>query len=117
MVGGDAADTLPLLTHGFTVSYSHKCLYLGAWFTDDRKIITAMKLHETSSEVTVNQFTLFCASNTEMSFTYKRQLFDAAMSGALLYSTETWFATTLKAQYNKSVRSLLDVRPNTSINL
>ena len=81
---------------------------------------TVMKLHDTSNEATVNKFTIFCASNTEMPFTVKKQVFDAAMSGALLYSTETWFTNNpkrLQAQYNKSVRSLLGVRPNTSSDL
>lgn len=42
------------------------------------------------------------------------------MSGSLLYSTETWFTGNpkrLKAQYDRSVRSLLGVRHNTSIAL
>ena len=46
------------------------------------------KPHETSSEMTVNKFTVFCTANTEMPFMYKRQVFDTAMSGAMVYSTE-----------------------------
>ena len=120
VVGGDEADALPLLVRGANISYSNKYLYLGAWFTDDGKINTVMKLHESSNEATVNKFAIFCASNTEMPFTYKRQVFDAAMSGSLLYSRETWFTGNpkkLKAQYDRSVRSLLGVRHNTSIAL
>ncbi|MPC52923.1 hypothetical protein E2C01_046804 [Portunus trituberculatus] len=55
-----------------------------------------------------------------MPFSFKRQVFEVAMNGTLLYSTETWLTNDtkrLKAQYNAPVRSLLGVRHNTSIDL
>ena len=55
----------------------------------------------------MNKFLIFCASNTEMPFTYKRQVFDAAMNGALLYSAETWFTNNPK----KTQGSIQEVSP------
>ena len=51
---------------------------------------------------------------------YKRVVFDAAVTSSLLYSTESWLSNNVKRiekQYNQLVRCLLGVRKNTSINM
>lgn len=79
-----------------------------------------LKLHESSSEAVINKFSIFCASNTQMPFVYKKTLFEAAVMSSLLYSSETWLKRKTKVtekQYNKPVKSLLGVGKNRSMNL
>ena len=55
-----------------------------------------------------------------MPFTYKKLVFDAAITSSLLYSAESWFTDSIRPienQYNQLVRCLLGVRKNTSIDL
>lgn len=120
VVNGEECDKQCLTSGGITVNYTAQYLYLGAWFTDSSTMDSVMTLHETSSESIINKFSIFCASNTTMPFIYKRAVFDAAVTSALLYSSESWFTGKMKViekQYNKLVKCLLGVRKNTSINL
>ena len=55
-----------------------------------------------------------------MPFVYKKKVFDAAVTSALLYSSESWLTNKFKSlerQYNMMIKCLLGVRKNTSINL
>ena len=55
-----------------------------------------------------------------MPFVYKKKVFDAAVTSALMYSCESWLTDHVKGlerQYNTLVKCLLSVRKNTSINL
>ena len=113
-------DKMPLNVQGHVISYCHQYLYLGAWFTDTGKMKDVMELHEARSQSVVNKFAIFCASNTDMPYCYKRKVFDAAVLSALTYSCESWLTdncTALTSQYSKLVKCLLGVRKNTSINL
>ncbi len=65
------------------------CVF-GAWFTDSAKTDEILRLHEASSEAVVNKFSIFCASNTQMPFIYKRTVFEESVMSSLLYSSETW---------------------------
>ena len=120
VINGTSADRTPLLVNDISIDYTHKYMYLGAWFSDDNKIDTIMKLHEAGCEATVNKFAVFCASNTDMPFIFKQQVLDAAITSALLYSTESWFTNNpkrLTSQYNKIIKCALGIRVNTSTNL
>ena len=103
-----------------TVNYTNRYLYLGAWFTDTGKTDDVLRLHEPSNEAAINKFSIFCTANTQMPFVYKKKVFDAAITSAMLYSCETWLTNKFKGlerQYNKLIRCLLGVRKNTSMNL
>ena len=76
-------DKTPLNVQGRVIHYCHKYKYLGAWFTDTGTTIDAMRLHEVGSQSIVNKFSIFCESNTDMPFMYKRKVFDAAVMSAL----------------------------------
>ena len=78
-----------LVSGGVSVTYSSRYLYLGAWFTDSAKTADALELHEAAGEAVVNEFSIFCASNTRMPFVYKRKVLDAAVMSSLLYSSES----------------------------
>ena len=80
-----------LVSGGVTVNYTAQYLYLGAWFTESATMDSIMTLHEKTSEAVINRFSIFRASNTTMPFIYKRAVFDAAVTSALLYSSESWF--------------------------
>lgn len=113
-------DKDPLVTQGNVITYCERYMYLGAWFTDRTNMNEVMKLHEAGSESVVNKFAVFCAANTDMPYYYKKKVFDAAVTSALLYSTETWLTNNYKyvaRQYSKLVKSLLAVRKNTSNDL
>ncbi len=53
--------------------YSPEYLYLGAWFTDSATMDTIMALQSRSNEAIMNNFSIFCASNTRMPFIYKKK--------------------------------------------
>ena len=120
VINGNERDKRSLKVDDICVSYSPRYLYLGAWFTDTGQIGDIMKCHEVGSEATVNKFSIFCAANTQMPFLYKKKVFEAAVTAAMLYSCESWLTNRRKGietQYNKLVKCLLGVRKNTSINL
>lgn len=120
VINGDERDKQCLTSGGVSVSYTGQYLYLGAWFTESATMDSVMALHQTASEAIINKFSIFCASNTTMPFMYKRVVFDAAVTSALLYGAESWFTGKMKViekQYSKLVKCLLGVRKNTSINL
>lgn len=120
VINGDEYDRQSLNSGGVQVQYCNQYLYLGAWFTDAARTNTVTALHHTASETIVNKFAIFCASNTLMPFVYKKKVFDAAVTSALLYSCESWFSNNLKSiekQYNKLIKCLMGVRKNTSVNL
>ena len=87
VVNGEEGDKQCLETNEVKASYSHRYLYLGAWFTDTAKMDHIMALHEISGEAVVNKFSIFCAGNTQMPFIYKKKVFDAAVMTSLMYSS------------------------------
>ena len=120
VINHEKNDKLKLKVQGHDINYCQQYLYLGAWFTDTTKMDKVIELHEASGEMVVHKFAVFCASNTNMPYSFKRKVFDAAVTSALLYSTETWLTNKFKRiekQYNKLIKCLLAVRKNTSINL
>ena len=120
VVNGHAIDREDLKVNSIAVSYTHRYLYLGAWFTDSGRIKDIVSVHETSNEAVVSKFVIFCAANSEMPYAYKRRVFDAAVISSLLYSCESWLTKNIKGiegQDNKLMKCLLGVRKNTSNNL
>ncbi len=117
VVRGTDEDRLPLTVRNIKIDCVHKYLYLGAWICDDAKMNTVLDLHETVNEMQLNKFAIFCAANNIMPYTYKRKVFDAAVTSALLYSSETWLTNNPRkiiVQYNRAVKNLLGVRKFTS---
>lgn len=113
-------DTVPLMTRNIKIDYVHTYLYLGAWITDDAKMNTVLALHEATNETHLNKFAIFCAANSNMPYIYKRKVFDAAVTSALLYSSETWLVNhpkKLVTQYNRAMKCLLGVRKYSSPDL
>ena len=93
----------PLDVEGTKIGYSSQYLYLGAWFSESRRLSDILALHEKSNQATVNKFAIFCAANTQMPFIYKKLVFDAAVTSSLLYSAESWLTDKVKPierQYN-----------------
>ena len=120
VINNSNVDKIPLNVQGHVINYCPQYLYLGAWFTDTGNMKDVMKLHEARNQSVVNKFAIFCASNTDMPYCYKRKVFDAAVLSALTYSCESWLidnCNCLTSQYNKLVKCLLGVRKNTCINL
>lgn len=120
VINGDDNDRQSLNSGEVQVQYCSQYQYLGAWFIDSARTDNAMALRNIASEAIVNKFAIFCASNTLMPLVYKKKVFNAAVTSALLYSSESWCSNKLKSiekQYNKLVKCLLGVRRNTSVNL
>lgn len=68
----------------------------------------------------VNKFAIFCAVNTEVPYVYKKKVFDAVVTSALKYSSETWIMYNPKGlicQYNQLIKCSIGVRQNTAISL
>ncbi len=81
---------------------------------------TVANLHETMNEAHINKSAIFCTANNNMPYIYKRIVFDAEVTSALLYSAETWLLDHPKKlilQYNRAVKCLLSVRKYTSPDL
>ena len=120
VINNEECDKRDLVVEGVTVKYCNKYLYLGAWLTDSGKVEDVLKLHEANNEAIVNKFSIFCVANSKMPFVYRKKVFDAAVTAAMLYSCESWLAKNLKRlerQYNTMIKCLLGVRKNTSTNL
>ena len=79
VINGQECDRQSLLSGEVNVNYVSEYLYLGAWFTDSGKSESAVARHVVASETIVNNFAIFCASNTQMPFIYKKIVFDAAV--------------------------------------
>ena len=120
VINGDENDRLDFTYKHITVKHQPTYLYLGAWITESGKIKDAIKLHVEHNSNLVNKFAIFCSANSSMPFKFKRKVFDAAITSALLYSTESWTTNSIKSlekQYHSMIKCLLNVRPNTSIKL
>ena len=120
VINGNTEDRLPFRYKGITVNNISKYLYLGSWVTETGRVRDAIKLHEEHNGNLVNKFAIFCSANTTMPFRIKRAVFDAAVTSALVYGTESWLTNNTKAletQYNTMVKCLLGVRSNTSMKL
>lgn len=68
-----------------------------------------MQMHHTASEAKDNKFAIFCTSSTVIDFIYKRDVLDAAVTSALLYSCKSWINNNLKVlekQSNKLIKCL-----------
>ncbi len=120
VIRGTEEDTVPLAAHDIKIDYVDNYLYLGVWITDDMRMNTVANLHETMNEAHINKSAIFCTANNNMPYIYKRIVFDAEVTSALLYSAETWLldhSKKLILQYNRAVSCLLSVRKNTSPDL
>ena len=82
VINGKEADRQDLRAGGVTVSYAARYLYLGAWLTNTANMNDVITLHETGNETLVNIFSIFCTTNTQMPFTYKRKVIDAPVTSA-----------------------------------
>ena len=113
-------DKLPLYTNNVELQCFPKYLYLGAWFTDDGNVSSAISLHDTAMSDLVNKFAIFCNVNRDMPYLYKLRVFNAALLSSLLYSSETRLTSNVKrvmSHYNQLVKCLLGVKKNTPTNL
>ena len=120
VINSDSNDQRPLNSRGKTIRYSEKYLYLGSWFTDDGKPVSALKLHEPAHQSSLNKFAIFCHTNTTMPYYYKSLVMDAAVVSSVFYGCETWLTSNpvhAIRMYDKMIKCLLGVRPNTSIKL
>jgi hypothetical protein len=78
-----------------------------------------VKLHAADCGKQLNKFAIFVAKNRSMPFHLKRNVLNAALFSAMLYSCETWLVTNTKEvqkHYMAAIKLLLGVR-GTSTNL
>ena len=85
VINGEDCNKLCLTSEGKSVNYATRYLYFGAWFIDSAKMDEILKLHEASSEAVLYKFFIFCASNTQMPFIYKKAVFEAAVMSSLQF--------------------------------
>ena len=120
VINSEPTDKEPLIVGDKVINYCWKYLYLGAWFTDDAKTKSALKLHENNLQDNLNKFIIFCKVNTEMPYYYKSLVMDAAVVSSIFYGCESWLTENpdiaIKT-YNQLLKRLLGVRPNTSPDL
>ena len=120
VINGTLNDRLPFGYKGIIVKNTSQYLYLGAWVCESGRIKDVIKLHEEYASNLINKFSIFCSSNTNMPFKIKREVFNSAVTSALIYSTESWCTNNIKpieAHYHTMIRCLMGVRSNTSVKL
>lgn len=73
---------------------------VGEWFSDSGRNAAAARRHEAASETVMNKFSIFNASYSQMSFIYRRMVFDAA---PLPCSAELWLTNKIKYWRNNTI--------------
>ena len=120
VINGNSEDKLPITWEDVTIKNINSYLYLGSWFTEDGSMKSVLSLHEQKVVENFNKFSIFCAVNTNMPFSFKYRVFNSAIVSSLTYGSESWLCDSfpkIKKYYNQMLRCLLGVRPNTSIEL
>ena len=88
VINPDTGDKQPLNVYEKNIEYCVNYKYLGSWFTDDGKMKSVLKLHESAHQITCNKFAIFCEANTELPYYYKSLVMDAAAESSIFYGCE-----------------------------
>lgn len=117
VIGADPKSNPVLKYGGLTVSNCEIYTYLGAVFTQDGKVKSAIDAHYLEKSKHVQKFISFISKNIDFPFWIKHKVFDAALMSALLYSAEAWLAKDIahiETAYMTLVKTLLGVRKTTA---
>ena len=121
VIGGKEDDRTLFVVDGLTIRNVDSYTYLGSVVTQDASIPSSVKAHCRSKAAHAIKFEAFAKKNTDMPFVIKKKVFDAALSSAILYASETWISQGAWREaaplYAACVRTLLGVRKTTATDL
>ena len=119
-INGRAEDLADIIVDDLTVQHTDLYIYLGAAFTSDGGISSAVRAQMISKAKDFNKFISFLNKNNDLPFILKRKVFETAFIPAILYGCESWLNGDLKPvkkMYNEAMKHLLGVRYNTCTDL
>ena len=115
VINGKAEDRRPVASGNIIVEHTQRYVYLGAVFTDDGKLATALQSHCDDKRKHVLKFMSFVQKNAEFPFCVKKKVLDAALLSSVLYSCESWIGSDselkpVQQSYISAIKALLGVR-------
>ena len=116
VLSGRPEDSRPLHINDLTIESCSSYNYLGALFTSDGLVTSAVRAHAEAKMCQVLKFVNFLKKNNDIPFAVKRRVFDAALMSSLLYGCESWLNADLRPMvklYNWAIKQLLGVRLTT----
>ena len=116
VINGNSGSRAPIVIDNEKVDNCESYVYLGAVFTQDAKIESVLAIDCKDKYKHVLKFFTFVAKNCNFPFGVKKNVFQAAILSAILYSCESWLSNSVKAigrLYMSLVKSLLGVRIST----
>ena len=101
-----------------TIENCNMYTYLGCIFTQDGNLRSAVKAQCTSKIPHVAKFEAFISKHRDAPYLVKEQVFEAALSTAILYSCESWLSAAAAEcalnMYTQCIRCMLSVRKTTA---
>jgi hypothetical protein len=120
-INGLEADRSSLIVGTSTIRNCDRYTYLGAIYTQDGQVNSAIRAQCQSKMCHVVKFEAFIKKNSDMPFPMKRKVFESALISSILYGCESWLsnsaATIVGPAYMSCVRLLLGVRKTTACDL
>ena len=121
VINGENDDLIPFKTGSITITNCTTYTYLGSTYTQDGKIITAVKSHCKEKMAHVLKFDAFVKKNSDFPFKVKLKVFEAAVVSSITYGCESWLSQAAIASantlYMSCVKALLGVRKTTPSDL
>ena len=120
VINGDTADRADIHWYNIVIKHCWKYVYLGAVFTSDGSMVSALKEHKEAKFCHLNKLYIFLRVNKDIPFPAKLKVLDAAYNAAILYSCEGWLGAAPKpmnTMYMSSLKAVLGVRSSTSNDL
>jgi hypothetical protein len=116
VINGDNNDRKEIHFGNVAVHNCERYVYLGSCFTQDGKIVSALKEHAKAKSCHVLKFKAFVSRNVDVPFWVKKMVLDSALLSAILYGCEGWLISNMDCMnslYISGVKALLGVRRST----
>ena len=118
VVNGTDRDRAQIKTRNITVDHANQYVYLGATFTEDGSVKSAVAAHARAKASHIMKFASFLQKNCDFPFPVKQKVFESALLPAIMYSCEAWLSgpstwSPVAVMVRSAVKSLLGVRVST----
>mgnify|MGYP001545129845 CR=1 FL=1 len=116
VLNGHPSDSIAFTTTKGLISTCESYVYLGAHFTSNGKLSSAITNHCSTKMAHVTKFNAFVQRNCDFPYSIKEKVLIACLMSALLYSSESWLTGNLRqvqVLYMSVIKSLLSVRKTT----
>ena len=120
VINGNNDDRIDIQWYGIVIKHVWKYVYLGALFTSDGSMVSALKEHKEAKQCHLNKLFIFLRVNSDIPFPAKLKVLDAAYNAAILYGCESWIGASPKpmnTMYMSALKAVLGVRSSASNDL